>query len=113
MLVNKAKLFCTFCRRTAKEVPSLIAGPGVHICGDCVGICNRILEGVPTAGFAGWDSLKDEDLLGNLARSQAASEAARDVLQQQIDALRKREISWQKIGDALGISRQAAWERFG
>ena len=27
--------------------------------------------------------------------------------------LRKRDVSWQKIGEALGVSRQAAWERFG
>ena len=29
-----------------------------------------------------------------------------------IDILRKRDVSWQQIGDALGTSRQAAWERF-
>lgn len=113
MPTPKVKLFCTFCRRTAKEVPSLIAGPGVHICGDCVSTCNKILEGLPTKGFAGWDGMTDDDLLVNLLRSQAASDATREVLQQQIDILRKREVSWQKIGDALGISRQSAWERFG
>lgn len=110
---DKSKLFCSFCRKSAKEVPSLIGGPGVHICGDCVKTCNAILAGLPSDGFGGWDSLKDDDLLSNLDRSQAAFEAARVVLQQQIDVLRKREVSWQKIGDALNISRQAAWERFG
>jgi ClpX C4-type zinc finger len=113
MPTPKGKLFCTFCRRTAKEVPSLIAGPGVHICGDCVATCNKILDGLPTTGFAGWDGMKDDDLLGNLVRSQAVADATREVLQQQIDILRKREVSWQKIGDALGTSRQSAWERFG
>jgi biotin operon repressor len=34
------------------------------------------------------------------------------VLQTQIDELRKRDVSWQAIGAALSISRQAAWERF-
>lgn len=110
---DKSKLFCSFCRKTAKEVPSLIGGPGVHICGDCVKTCNNILAGLPTDGFAGWDALEDESLLSNLERSQAAFEGARAVLQQQIDVLRRREVSWQRIGDALGISRQAAWERFG
>lgn len=110
---DKSKLFCSFCRKTAKEVPSLIGGPGVHICGDCVKVCNSILAGLPTDGFAGWDTLKDDDLLANLDRSQAAFEGARAVLQQQIDILRKREVSWQRIGEALGVSRQAAWERFG
>jgi hypothetical protein len=106
-------LFCSFCRKSAKEVLALIAGPGIHICGDCVGTCNKILAGAPTEGFAGWESLNDEVLLTHLDRSQAAFEASRAVLQQQIDILRKREVSWQKIGEALGVSRQAAWERFG
>ena len=39
-------------------------------------------------------------------------EAVRAVLQTQIDVLRKRGVSWEVIGDALRISRQAAWERF-
>jgi len=107
------KLFCSFCRKTDKEVPSLIAGPGVHICGDCVKTCTAILDGLPADGFAGWEKLEEDKLLANLPRSQAAHEAARTVLQQQIDELRKRETSWAKIGEALGISRQAAWERFG
>ncbi len=85
----------------------------MHICGDCVKTCNAILAGLPSDGFAGWDRLPDDALLGNLERSQAAFEASRAVLQQQIDTLRQREISWAKIGEALGISRQAAWERFG
>jgi hypothetical protein len=109
----KEKLFCSFCGKSNKEVPSLIAGPAVFICGDCVKTCNSILAGLPSDGFAGWDQLPDDKLLDNLGRSEAAFEASRSVLQQQIDVLRKREISWQKIGEALGVSRQAAWERFG
>jgi hypothetical protein len=42
----------------------------------------------------------------------ATVEATRAVLQMQIDTLRKRDISWSAIGSALGMSRQAAWERF-
>jgi biotin operon repressor len=72
-----------------------------------------ILAGLPSDGFGGWEQLADDKLLDNLERSQAAFEASRAVLQQQIDALRSRDVSWQKIGDALGVSRQAAWERFG
>ena len=36
----------------------------------------------------------------------------RTQLQWVIDELRRRELSWADIGEALGISRQAAWERF-
>ena len=39
-------------------------------------------------------------------------EATRAVLQAMIEELRQRKVSWEAIGKALGISRQAAWERF-
>jgi hypothetical protein len=114
--IDKATLACSFCGKSAKDAPSLLGGAAnasVHICGNCVGVCNAILAGTPTNGFADWSSRADADLLANLPRSQAAYEGAGAVLQQQIDELRKREVSWQKIGEALGVSRQAAWERFG
>ena len=110
------KLLCSFCGMTNKEVTSLIAAgaqPGVYICGACVGACNQILAGVPTEGFADWTKRSDDELLANLPRSQSAHQSTASVMQQQIDELRKREVSWQKIGEALGVSRQAAWERFG
>jgi hypothetical protein len=106
-------LCCSFCLKSELEVPSLIAGPSVHICGNCVGICNAILQGLPAQDFGGWGEMADDALLANLPRSQAAHEGARTVLQQQIDELRRREVSWARIGEAMGVSRQAAWERFG
>ena len=33
----------------------LVAGPGVHICAECVGLCNEILAQNPV-GAAGGDS---------------------------------------------------------
>ena len=106
-------LSCSFCLKTDAQVPSLIAGPGVHICGDCVGVCTAILKGLPAQGFGNWGEMAEDDLLGNLPRAQSAHEGARAVLQQQIDELRRREVSWARIGEALGVSRQAAWERYG
>ncbi len=113
---NRNKLVCSFCGKTAKEVSSLIAGgasPGVHICGPCVRVCTAILAGTPTEGFADWTKRTDDELLANLPRAQSAYAGTGSVLQQNVDELRKREVSWQQIGDALGVSRQAAWERFG
>jgi ATP-dependent Clp protease ATP-binding subunit ClpX len=72
----------------------------------------HVLDGKDASGFAGWDTLATERLLAALKPSEASVEAAREILQTQIDILRKREVSWSQIGDALGISRQAAWERF-
>ena len=75
------------------------------------GQTNKILEAMPAA-FAGWDAMTDEQLLESLKPSAATVDAVRAVLQNQVEALRKREVSWAAIGDALGISRQAAWECF-
>jgi hypothetical protein len=111
-LRRRPRLQCSFCRKGDAEVAKLIGGPGVYICDACVGLCNRILAGQPTPGFAGWESLIDEQLLASLAPSQAAVDSAHAVLQRQVDVLRERDISWAKIGEALGTTRQAAWERF-
>jgi ClpX C4-type zinc finger len=107
----KRRLRCSFCSRSESEGAKLIAGPKVHICDSCVGVCNKILEATPpTSGD--WTTLSDEQLLAALKPAEATLDAVRSVLQAQIDALRKRGLSWSQIGDALGVSRQAAWERF-
>ena len=112
----RRKLYCSFCRKDQDAVEKLIGGPGVtqdvHICDGCVDLCLKIIENKPTPGFAGWDTLSTEALLAALPPSEASVEAARSILQSQIDILRKRDVSWAQIGEALGISRQAAWERF-
>ena len=108
---RKRKLKCSFCGKSDKEVTRLIGGPGVYICNACVSICNKVLEATPVV-FNGWQDMTDDQLLDALKIAEATVDATRSVLQTQIEELRRREISWDKIGNALGISRQAAWERF-
>ena len=109
---KRAKLRCSFCGKSDAQVARLIAGAkGVHICDLCVGVCNKILEATPTSS-GGWDSMSDEQLLEALVPCSAAVDATRQVLQAQVEALRQRGVSWELIGRALGVSRQAAWERF-
>ena len=110
-LKRRKRLKCSFCGKSDKEVSRLIGGPGVHICDACVGICNKVLDATP-AVFAGWQAMTDDQLLGALKVAEATVEATRAVLQAQIEELRRRGISWDTIGHALGVSRQAAWERF-
>jgi len=109
---RRKPLYCSFCRKHEDAVEKLIGGPGVYICDACVAICDRILDGKPAPPFPGWDALSDGALLATLRPSSAAVDATRDVLQEHVDALRKRGVSWAAIGEALEISRQAAWERF-
>jgi len=110
-LMPKRRLRCSFCGKPDSEVSRLIAGSKVYICDVCVDSCNRILDAVP-ATFAGWDKMNDEQLLAALRPASATVDATRSVLQSQVDDLRRRGVSWEAIGRALGTSRQAAWERF-
>ena len=38
------ELFCSFCKKSQKEVRKLIAGPSVYICDECVELCNDIIS---------------------------------------------------------------------
>ena len=35
---------CSFCGKTQDNVKKIIAGPGVYICNECIGLCNDIIE---------------------------------------------------------------------
>ena len=37
-------LKCSFCGKSQKQVMKLIAGPGVYICDECIGLCNEIIK---------------------------------------------------------------------
>ena len=110
-IMSRRQLRCSFCGRSEREVGRLLAGPKVHICDACVEVCNAILQATPTT-FAGWEAMSDDELLGALKPAAATVDGTRAVLQSHVEVLRQRGISWEAIGGALGISRQAAWERF-
>jgi ATP-dependent protease Clp ATPase subunit len=105
-------LKCSFCGKHAGQVGRLLAGPKVHICDACVAVSVKILDAVPPAFTVGWETMGNEQLLDALKPTAAAVDGTRAVLQAQVEELRKRSVSWDAIGSALGISRQAAWERF-
>lgn len=108
----KRKLRCSFCKKTEAQASRLIAGAsGTLICDDCVGICNKILEATPSP-FKGWDEMTDSQLLLSMKATESSVSALQSLLHMQVAALRRREVSWADIGKALGVSRQAAWERF-
>jgi ATP-dependent Clp protease ATP-binding subunit ClpX len=41
---NASSVYCTFCGKSASDVESLISGPGVHICNECVLTASEIIE---------------------------------------------------------------------
>jgi len=109
-------LHCSFCGKSQHAVEKLIAGPrGVFICNECVGLCDGIIAGGKApSGHTGFRPLDrpTAELLELLPSVNFATDANRDFLQSLVDALRVREVSWADIGEALGVARQSAWERF-
>ena len=105
---------CSFCGKSHREVRKLAAGPkGIYICNECVETCQLIMHGaeVPPTEFdpATWPT---ERLLTSLKALDTTADAYREHLARAVDALRDRDVSWAKIAEPLGISRQSAWERF-
>lgn len=114
-----ATFFCSFCGKSQHEVKKLIAGPAVAICDACVALCTNIVAetpdpdpSMPQAKLDWPASVATENLLGLLEAQDKTFGEVAARLQKSVEILRQREVSWQQIGDALGVSRQAAWERF-
>ena len=110
---------CSFCGKSQTEVKTLVAGPGVFICDECVQLCQAIIakERQPaTREVPSWllpDNAATETLLKTLSGYNGAFESVDAAMQDIVDILREREVSWATIGQALAVSRQAAWKRFG
>lgn len=107
-------LHCSFCGKPQHEVAKLIAGPFVFICDECVAMCNDIIAGrrIANKGYKKPLERSTDQLLPLMGSVNYAADASRDFLQQVVDTLRSREVSWADIGQHLGVSRQSAWERF-
>jgi hypothetical protein len=111
---------CSFCGKAQTEVKTLVSGPGVFICDECVQLCQNIIakeaaRPVSTQKVPGLlpDNAATETLLQTLAGYNGAFERVDAGMQDIVDILREREVSWAVIGQTLAVSRQAAWKRFG
>ncbi|MFC9255886.1 ClpX C4-type zinc finger protein [Amycolatopsis thailandensis] len=106
---------CSFCKRSADDVGTLVAGAGVYICDDCVVLCAEAVKNKP-AGLKRatpvWEGVDDAALLAHLPRIEAIRHLVDDDLRSWVGEARRRGISWDRVGEALGMRRQSAWERF-
>jgi uncharacterized membrane protein YccC len=106
---------CSFCLRSAAEVDKLIAGPGIYVCDACVARCVEILSGPPaesTDPVVTWVGLDEDGMLSRLPRMARVADQVEDSMSSWVGELRRRGVTWQRIGDALGMTRQSAWMRF-
>ena len=105
-------LRCSFCGKDRESVAKLIAGPGVYICNECVDLCTEIIALDIKPEMRPRHELPDDELLASLTRAQTAAPQIDAAMRDYVDILRSRGVSWTRIGGALGVSKQAAWERF-
>ena len=104
---------CTFCTTPSDQVGTLVAGPGVFICDECVELsASLIATKRPGPRVPVWEEIDDQALLDHLPRIEAVRNQVDDDLRAWVTEARRRELSWERIGAALGMKRQSAWERF-
>ncbi|WP_308258401.1 ClpX C4-type zinc finger protein [Saccharothrix obliqua] len=106
---------CSFCGKPAEQVRKIISGAGVYICDECVATCARILDaddGPGEAHVPEWSVMSDDELLGQLPRIAANADRIETGLRERVAELRARGVTWARVGDALSMTRQSAWQRF-
>jgi len=115
--VDSGQRFCSFCGRAGTPDRRLVDGPGISICEHCVGAARNLLDAPAQADGArslgpAWERLSDEELLAQLPEIARLGSHVEEQLRHWVGAARERDISWSRIGAALGITRQTAWGRF-
>ena len=106
-------LSCSFCTKSQDDVEKLVAGPGVYICNNCVDLCVTIIAEHKSPGrVPEWAELTDNQMLDRLPRIAGTLVQVEAGLDQWVGELRRRGVTWVRIGEKLSMTRQSAWERF-
>lgn len=84
------------------------------MCSDCIRHYSQVASRERTAVITRppWNDMSDAEILATLPLIEKASIQVNDFLVEWVAMARSRKLSWTEIGDALGVSRQAAWQRF-
>ena len=102
-------LNCSFCGKPSTDVDKLIAGPAVHICNECVGLCAEIIG---SSGPGPLGSASTEATLGRLGALDRAVLGLTADLQRQVDRLRADDVDWSRIADVLAAPEEEVQRRF-
>lgn len=85
------------------------------ICSECLESYyrrSRSTERVAKATRVVWEDMSDAQLLATLPLIMRSAQQNAEFANEWVELIRSRKISWAAIGKVLGVSRQAAWERF-
>jgi hypothetical protein len=109
---------CSFCGKSQKQVVKLIAGPGVYICDECIGLCVGIIEdetGAPVTRRpmgAPPEAPPVDRLLARLAPLDRNAASTVEQLAKAVALARDAGASWDAVAEALGTTPEAALARF-
>ena len=115
MDVSSASKMCSFCGRQGVEDTKFIGGLGAMMCVECLEHYHAQLQtaaSLQALRRPPWESMWDVELLAVLPQILRSAEQVNRFAAEWVGLLRERKISWSAIGNVLGVSRQAAWERF-
>lgn len=110
---------CSFCGKPDTTVQRLVAGPGVYICNECIDLSATIVE--DTAETTPEESSRrrseyydrsTEDILATLPALVRSADRVESESAGWINRLRERGSEWQTIARAIGMSVEAARQRF-
>lgn len=113
---DPANKSCSFCGVRGTPETRFAGGLGAMMCSDCLEYYHDVFaspEKSRSITRPPWDVMSDEDILGKLPLISTTVTQVDDFLNEWVRLARSRKLSWAEIGTALGVSRQAAWERFG
>ena len=106
---------CSFCGLIGTSETRFAGGLGAMMCQDCLKYYYEVTisEGnAESISRPPWNEMSDTEMLSTLPLIAASAEQVNKFMGDWIQLLRARNLSWAAIGKAMGISRQAAWERF-
>jgi hypothetical protein len=106
---------CSFCGIRGQRGMRFAGGLGAMMCESCVHHYHEVFGSTQKAAQAAkppWEAMSDAEILANIPLISETAQQVADFLVEWVELARSRKISWASIGKALGISRQAAWERF-
>ena len=119
IIAKPLEVRCSFCRKGQADVEALIAGFGVAICSECIDVAAEALarsrpiaKKVPFDPAAQLRTFDNERLLKAVGEVEPVYQDVAAAQALYIEILRERGVSWAEVGQALGVSRQAAWKRF-
>ncbi|MGD8151448.1 ClpX C4-type zinc finger protein [Ornithinimicrobium sp. Y1694] len=112
-----SEVLCSYCLRSRDETGRLVASPLAAICRSCAEQAVNLFDSDPRpedldGPTTPWARLDDDALLARLPEVAAAGTQVETHLTAWVHAARDRGLSWARIGEALGMTRQSAWERF-